>query len=194
MSITQLRRQPAAGSTFSGSLGDDDFAGGLQAGINHQMGMLVVGLEADLTFLTSKDTTNFTAVGVTHDFREDADYIGSVRGRIGAAMGNMMAYFTGGYAFGQFDHEFVQDCAGCANLRVEDGNSGDGYVLGGGAEIWLGTVMGLPMSAKVEYLHFDLEDSTLTSAGNATLVGSTTTFDNEVDQVRVGINIQLGGM
>ncbi len=182
------------GSAFSTSIGEDDFSGGFQAGINHQMGMLVVGLEADITFLTSKDNAEFFVAGVTHNFREDVDFVGTVRGRIGAAVANAMLYFTGGYAFGQVDHEFQQLAGGAAPLNVEDGNSGDGYALGGGAEIHLGTIMGLPMSAKIEYLHIDLEDTTLTSAGNAFSTPSTMNFDNEIDQVRVGINVQLGGM
>jgi len=180
----------------NGSFSTDGVGFGLQAGLNHQMGMLVVGVEADITWLNDKDTeTLLPGAGVQQTFREDIDYVGTIRGRIGAAiMNNAMAYFTGGYAFGQVDHEVEFTGPGLSPLRVDDGDSGSGYALGGGGEFQLGTIMGLPMSAKVEYLYIDLDDSTVTTPATAAFVATTTSFDNEIQQVRVGVNVQLGGM
>jgi outer membrane immunogenic protein len=181
--------------TFNSSLDTDGFAYGLQAGLNHQMGMLVVGVEADLMWMDEKDTVQFLpGLGITQDFRQNVDYVGTIRGRIGAAVANAMLYFTGGWAFGQVDNEIEFQGPGLSPLRVEDGDSGSGYTLGGGGEIHLGTVMGLPMSAKIEYLFIDLDDTTVTTPGTLAFVPTTTTFDNEIQTVRLGINVQLGGM
>ena len=181
--------------TFNSGLDTDDFAYGLQAGLNHQMGMLVVGVEADITWMNDTSSVTFLpGAGINQNYRQDVDYVGTIRGRIGAAINNAMLYFTGGYAFGQIDHEIDFTGPGLIPLSVDDGDSGSGYTLGGGAEIHLGTVMGLPMSAKVEYLYIDLDDSTVTTPGTASFVPTTTTFSNEVQQVRVGVNVQLGGM
>ena len=187
----------AVGSAFNGSLGESEASFGLQAGINHQMGLLVVGLEADLTFLTAKDSVDFDvpiAARQTYTVRDEVDYVGTVRGRIGASVANTVIYFTGGYAFGQVDHALEQRATGQAPSNAEEASSMGGYAIGGGGEMHLGTIMGLPMSAKVEYLHIDLEDSTLTSTGGAGFNASTVTFDHEINQVRVGVNVQLGGM
>lgn len=185
----------AVAPSFNSSLGDDDFVYGLGAGINHQMGILVVGLEADIAWMNDKDTVTFLpGAGIQQTFREDLDYVGTIRGRVGAAIANAMLYFTGGYAFGQVDHEIDFAGPGLSPLRVEDGSSVGGYTLGGGGEMSLGTIMGLPMSAKVEYLYIDLDDTTVSTPGTLAFVPTTTTFDNEIQQVRVGINVQLGGM
>jgi len=186
---------PAAGSAFNGGLGDDGIAYGLQAGINHQMGMLVVGLEADLTWMDDTSVAKFLpGGGIQQTFRQDVDYVGTIRGRIGAAINNAFLYFTGGYAFGQIDHEVQFQGAGLSTLTVDDGDSGSGYALGGGGEMSLGVVMGLPMSAKFEYLYIDLDDSTVTTPGTLAFVPTTSTFDNEIQQIRLGVNVQLGGM
>ena len=196
--LTHLSPAARAGSqVLNGSLGSNDFAGGLQAGINHQIGVLVVGVEADITFTTMKDDVDFFvpgAPGITNTFRDEVDYVGTVRGRVGTAVNNAVIYFTGGLGFGQIDHQIEQRATGLAPSNAEDASSGLGYALGGGGEMHLGTVMGLPMSAKVEYLYIDLEDSTLTSAGGPAFAPSTTNYSNQLNQVRVGVNVQLGGM
>ena len=100
-----------AGASFSdienedGDDSDAAFVGGLHVGYNWQKhGPWVFGLEGDVSFA------------------DDIDYLATIRGRLGYAVGPTLVYATGGAAF----------------LGVED-NSGDddtitGWVAGGGLE------------------------------------------------------------
>jgi outer membrane immunogenic protein len=83
---------------------DTVFIGGLHLGFNWQKhGAWVFGVEGDV------------------DFADDVDYVASLRGRIGYAMGSTLLYGTGGWAW-----------LGVADDTDEDNL--DGYVVGGGLE------------------------------------------------------------
>jgi len=188
-------RAPGApvGSAFDSSLSGDGFAGGAQVGFNHQIGMLVLGVEADITFPQSTDSVTFApAPGVSAEFQEEADFIGTVRGRVGAAVDNAFLYFTGGYAWGQFDRTIILNPS-FPTSSFDDTSTSSGYALGGGGELSLGTVMGAPMSAKVEYLYMDFGETTVATP-TAGFVATTTQFDTDIQQIRAGLNVQLGGL
>lgn len=93
---------------------------GGQLGVNVQRGNAVFGVETDLGWLNT-----------------DGDFhLGTVRGRVGIAMGNALVYGTGGYAY----------AGGCSGCFV------DGWVAGTGAEYKLGN--GLSLGA--EWQHVEL--------------------------------------
>jgi outer membrane immunogenic protein len=76
--------------------GDDDddtmFIGGFHIGYNWQKpSNVVIGLEGDV------------------DFADDIDYLASIRGRLGYAMGPTLLYATGGVAFLGVDDDFEDD-------------------------------------------------------------------------------------
>src|SRR6476659_855481 len=85
----------AAGSTapsqsFEGALL------GLQAGYNWQLGTVVLGAEADVSFGNIQDALrdgNFLG------YSGKIDTMGTVRGRLGYSFGNVMPYLTAGYAW-----------------------------------------------------------------------------------------------
>ncbi len=66
--------------------------GGAQVGYNWQIGQFVFGAEADLQGSGAEDT--FAA------YKFSNPWFGTVRGRAGYAMNNVLAYATGGLAYG----------------------------------------------------------------------------------------------
>jgi outer membrane immunogenic protein len=120
------------------------FAGGVQAGYNFQSGPLVIGLEGDLQLNGADDT--FAR------WKFSNPWFGTVRGRVGYAMNNLMVYGTGGLAFGGLRGE---------SLGVTETHTSAGWTIGAGAEFGLTQ----NWSAKVEYLYVDLSSSRFTITG-----------------------------
>lgn len=126
---------------------------GVQAGYNYQTSSsLVLGVEADVHFSTGKETALVNDCdSECTDVRTKANWMSSLRGRLGYAVGNAMIYATGGLAYGNPK----------SNWREEDGddlgqfdNDGweSGYVLGAGAEF----AVSPRMTARVQGLYYDL--------------------------------------
>ena len=123
-------------STVSNSGADPSgFAGGLQGGINWQNGQFVYGAETDLQLSGADDTSGFA--------RFSNPWFGTLRGRAGWAMNNILFYGTLGLAYG--------------GSRVEVGGLSEshsqfGWAAGAGMEVGLSN----NWSAKFEYLFVDL--------------------------------------
>mgnify|MGYP005835966871 CR=1 FL=1 len=91
----------------------DGFFGGGHIGLNRQNGNVVFGIEADINFgeldLGSASASSFALQqGDEPDFSAgstrasaDVDWYGTVRARLGLAHGPLLAYVTGGLAFGE---------------------------------------------------------------------------------------------
>lgn len=133
-----------------------DTSGGIvggTVGYNWQSGLVVLGLETDLSYAWIKgDTVGtdpfFGNCGASH-CESEIRALGTLRGRIGLAWQNLLPYVTGGLAY--------------ANVYGEEGNGGPGafgsgstwmagWTLGGGVEAKFAP----NWSAKVEYLYVDL--------------------------------------
>lgn len=158
----------AGGSSVGG------FVGGGQIGYNWQgIGSpLVLGLEADIQ---GADIDQSETIGaVTGTTRVKA--FGTVRGRIGYAFDRAMIYATGGWAYTRTSLDLTGPGG---SISSSDWSSG--WALGGGLEY---AFMG-PWSAKLEYLHVDSGDVTLTLAG----VPITGNYDLNV--VRAGLNYRF---
>jgi outer membrane immunogenic protein len=80
-----------------GGLADVGFLGGVQGGFNFQTDSWVFGVEADISAVDWDDS----AVSPIDDRKAtfDADFLASIRGRIGIAADTAMFYVTGGIAF-----------------------------------------------------------------------------------------------
>lgn len=117
-----------AGVAFDDDDGSDNvFAGGVQAGYNWQKhGPWVFGVEGDISFI------------------EDIDYLATIRGRVGYAVGNVLFYGTGGAAF-----LGVEDFFG-------DSETFTGWVAGFGADYKLTQ----NVSVGAEALYYDFEEDT----------------------------------
>jgi outer membrane immunogenic protein len=155
------------------------FAGGGQIGYNWQApNRFVFGVEADIQGANLKNTTNGTltvlGVPVAVNTTGKVDYFGTVRGRLGYAVGSWMPYFTGGWAYGG-----ASSSGTIGGIAFSGSNSRtDGWTLGGGVE-WM---FGANWIAGVEYLYISFPGSSITAAG---VTASTNDFTANVVRGRV---------
>ena len=110
-------------------------AGGGQVGYNWQSGQFVYGAETDLQISSADDTFA--------PWKFSNPWFGTLRGRVGYAMNNVLVYGTGGFAYGDLKGEL----AGLTETKTEFGWTLGAGMEGGRTPNW---------SAKVEYLYMDL--------------------------------------
>ncbi len=136
--------------------------GGGEAGYNWQTGPWVLGLEAnfDGSGLRGSRTAPCLpslcgAFGAS--YAQSLPWLGTLRPRVGYALGNWLLYATGGGALGQVD---TNATAAVGSFVATDNRSQTrgGWTLGGGVEVEL--MAG--WSAKIEYLYVDLGGRTTT--------------------------------
>ena len=155
------------------SLDNSGFIGGGQIGYNWQFGSIVAGIEADADYTGFRDRQTFVNAGLNNTFRQDLNYLGTVRGRLGYAMGptgSWMPYVTGGIAFGDIQNS-VTGFGSARDTKV-------GYVLGAGIEAALSG----PWTAKVEYQYVDL--------GNGPTVGGVGS-NFKANIIKAGLNYRF---
>ncbi|MCC7251546.1 outer membrane beta-barrel protein, partial [Hyphomicrobium sp.] len=140
---------------------------GGQVGYNFQFSNLVLGIEVDYAFGDLSETVRDGNYLVqTHEISG----LGSVRGRLGYAIGdNILPYVTGGWGWAKAS--LGQSCPNDARAVVSGYCSGvtatqggphnltdeqtiDGWVLGGGVEYRISD----NWSIKAEYLHYDFDE------------------------------------
>jgi opacity protein-like surface antigen len=167
--------------------------GGFQAGINHQIDRLVFGLEGDFSWSKINKKFNCFFFGdqiCTHE----AQWFGSIMGRLGLTHGPFLGYLKGGVAF---THDFVTDIATCAGSQpiiragiharcgvpFEGQQTRIGWGVGGGLEYLLTRHWSL--KAEYTYLNFGQRSITLWALDNDF-------FTEEIRQrmhlVKVGVN------
>jgi outer membrane immunogenic protein len=133
------------GSVSHSPVQPSGIAGGLEGGYNWQRGNFVYGLETDLN-LSGADAT-------VAPFEFSNPWFGTVRGRGGVAIGNVLVYGTAGFSYG----DLRADSAGLTESHAEVG-----WTAGAGVEVdfshrW---------SAKAEWLYLDLIDRSFAVSGN----------------------------
>jgi outer membrane immunogenic protein len=121
------------------------FAGGVQAGYNWQTGPWVFGVEGDIQATGADDTFA--------PWKFSNPWFGTVRGRAGYAVNNILFYGTAGVAFGEL--------RGLTFGGISESHSNAGWTGGVGAEFGLAQ----KWSAKIEYLYVDLADSQFVVTG-----------------------------
>jgi outer membrane immunogenic protein len=136
--------------------------GGGEAGYNWQTGPWVLGLEAN--FEGSGLSGSRTAPclpplcgAAAASYTQKMPWFGTLRPRVGYALGNWLFYATGGGALGQVDTNATAATGSFVATNNRSQTLG-GWTLGGGVEVEL--MAG--WSAKIEYLHVDLGDRTTT--------------------------------
>ena len=130
-----------AGNDPSGAMG------GIQGGYNWQIGQFVFGGETDLQMSDADD--RFAG------WKFSNPWFGTLRGRAGYAMNNILLYGTVGLAYGTLR---AQDLAS----GIEESRTTFGWAAGGGIEVALTG----NWSAKAEYLYVDLNDRSFNLTGN----------------------------
>jgi outer membrane immunogenic protein len=137
------------------------FTGGIQGGYNWQIGQFVYGFEADLQASAADDTFA--------NWKFYNPWFGTLRGRAGYAMNNVLLYATLGMAYG--GGKITQGA-------LSDSNTHIGWTVGAGIEVGLAP----NWSAKAEYLFVDLSDQRYVLFGN-------TGFEANI--LRFGVNYRF---
>ncbi len=190
----------AGGAADFGVSNDTD--GGMlggQIGFNYQFSNWVIGLEADLSWVdwdrgyTVGPLLAPGAVVIPGSFQTASggmDWFGTVRGRLGFAVNNLLVYATGGFAFGDTDNSVTTSfaAAGGGVFTATGGDTRAGWTVGGGFEWGFAP----NWSFKAEYLYYDLGDTTVTAISPVLPGTVTTSFDNDGHILRVGLNYRFG--
>jgi outer membrane immunogenic protein len=114
-------------------------AGGLQAGYNFQASQFVFGAETDLQFSGADD--------VFAPWKFSNPWFGTLRGRAGVAMNNILFYGTVGLAYGTLKAQSTL-------TGVTESKAHIGWAAGFGLEVGLTA----NWTARAEYLYVDLSD------------------------------------
>jgi len=149
----------AWGSVDNNQTMPSGFSGGAQVGYNWQTGPWVFGVEGDIQATGAEDTFA--------PWKFSNPWFGTLRGRAGYALNNILFYGTGGLAFGDLRGE---------TFGLSESHTNAGWTAGVGAEFGFAQ----NWSAKIEYLYVDLANSnfTITGASNGYRFGL----------VRAGVN------
>lgn len=122
------------------------FAGGIQGGYNWQISQFVFGLETDLQASGSDDTFA--------NWKFSNPWFGTLRGRAGYALNNVLFFGTLGMAYGGGKVEWA---------GFSESNTHVGWTAGAGIEVGLTQ----NWSVKAEYLYVDLSDQHYSLFGNS---------------------------
>jgi outer membrane immunogenic protein len=172
--------------------------GGGQIGYNWQFAPnWLLGVEADASGadLTSTVNTASTVGPAVVSWTDKIDAFGTVRGRLGYVVDNWLFYGTGGFAWADQQLTRVQTVAGplspALGLSISNSRTPTGWVAGAGVEWGFAP----RWTARVEYLHLDLDGTTWgfsTPIGPGGIAGTGVFAVNEsrlrIDTVRAGVN------
>jgi outer membrane immunogenic protein len=194
---------PLTGLAFTPSVfvSPSGVIGGAHVGVDYQIdkpgGGFVIGLEGsvDGTSLHSTATASFAALGGgSVSASTNTDIQGSIRGRFGIAWDRLLAYGTGGVAFGGFDTSYAISAPAFfgsnsfSNTRV-------GWTAGGGIDY--AVTNNWSVFAEYRYTSFGTVcDTGLASTAFATVPGLTRGFLNSTrtlneNQVQVGFSYKF---
>src|SRR4051812_29937135 len=132
------------GTTSNNPTDPHGIAGGVHGGYNWQTGQFVLGGEIDMTASTANDTFA--------PWKFSNPWFGTIRGRAGYGLNNILVYATGGFAFGGSHLEL----GGLAESQTHIG-----WTVGAGLEVGLTP----NWSARVEYLFVSLSEEPYVMTG-----------------------------
>jgi high affinity Mn2+ porin len=178
---TLIDANPAVGPTTSAPTFGSMY-GGFQAGYNYLLpSRLLLGVEADVSFPNFLENGLAAGLGTAEGtaVTDQVDYVATVRGRVGYAVGQWLVYATGGYAWSQAR---LGETPGL--LADEDRvlRTHTGWAAGMGAEV----AIAADWTAKLEYLYYHFGDVAGTFPSGTQYKSS---FD--LQTVRLGLNRQL---
>ncbi len=169
----------AWGSSTWDSTGSFDTSGGMvggTVGYNWQFAPWVFGLEGDIDWANIQGNTNVPGC-IAGGCSSENTWLGTARGRVGYAFDRWMPYVTGGAAFGDVQATHP-GATGQTSTQL-------GWTIGAGVEFAIVN----NLTAKVEYLHYDLGSFTCgLNCGNG-VVNDTVGFS--ADAVRGGLNLHF---
>ncbi len=176
---------PTGSATAGGTSPYGTPIGGLQAGYQHYLpSRLMLGVELDASFANYQD---FNQVLSQRDNRsgsadEQLEYLASLRGRVGYALGSWTPFATAGLAWASTRLARTDVTSG--NEDATAGRLRAGYVVGAGVDIGLDS----RWSARAEYLY-----TSLGLAGFA-FASAPARYDSLYDlhRFRIGLNYRFG--
>lgn len=175
----------------SSTIKTNGFIGGVHAGYNLQNGNIVYGIEGDFAWANGEGSQSSSGGGcvivqrvcrpfaTTTDVRAQLDWLASIRGRLGFAIGNALIYGTGGIAWAHSELKVVATGVGAGSWS--DSGTHTGWVAGGGAEFKLTP----NLSVRLEALHYRLGDVDFYVAGSGI------PLDLDVTAVRAGLTFHF---
>ena len=176
------------------------FIGGVQAGYNWQSGAFVMGVEADIDYVSAKARKTVTGVpynvsnvavvmvtpGVT--VASDLRWLATARLRAGFALDRALLYVTGGLALGDVRNSVAiyRSVSAPASYWGSNSDIRAGWTLGAGVEYAITN----NLSVKGEYLYYSLGKKTISVDPVAPVVGANfgAKFKNDGHIVRAGLN------
>jgi outer membrane immunogenic protein len=159
------------------------FAGG-QVGYNWQIGIWVLGVEADASWADLNGSA--PCPNPLARCASETNTLASVRARVGWATGAFLLYGTGGLGYASTEYSALR----IANGLPDPGSAGVytadrwGYTLGAGVEYGLTQ----NWSVKLEYLHYGF-DTEVAPTGTISVTPTATTL--RVDTVKLGVNYRF---
>ncbi len=147
----------------------DGFTGTAFAGANFQTGQLLLGMEADITGGDLKESKDWLTP-------LEINYVGTVRGRVGFSMGDMLLYATGGLAYSRMTarHSIPADSAREMFL---------GWTAGAGIDLHVNERWFI----RTEYLYTDLG----TESFDFSNIGHPHNVSVDGSMVRLGVGFQF---
>jgi outer membrane immunogenic protein len=198
--LTTFAPMVANGATPQANLGakHDGGFGGVQLGFNWQTGGFVYGVETDIQGADIGRTATTTTAGTANLLprastgRDHIDWFGTVRGRAGIALDQVLFFGTAGLAYGGVHtsaSSIVLPAGAGGVFTGTTANTRVGWAAGAGVE-W-GFAPG--WSVKGEYLHVDLGSSNVTILDPVNFPNASATyrFNHAFDSIRVGVNYKF---
>ena len=175
---------------------------GPQAGYNYQWTQWIFGVETDLDYAGLNDSKQggplssivpgTPLIGSFHNVSQNIDVLGTLRLRAGYALDHLLIFGTGGLGFGHVkDNAFTQLLAiPTTQFATSTSSWKAGWAAGAGAEYAFAD----NLSVKVEYLHFDLGDETITASPRAANPPFTVQdrIGTSGNVLRIGLNYRFG--
>jgi opacity protein-like surface antigen len=176
---------------------DAPIVGG-QIGLQHQFGLLVVGVEGGLssTYQTKygSDLCPRQTIAL-FNCNARLENVLTLGGRLGLSMGKWMPYLTGGYASARFDENLTNRSLAPVGFEiVRWGQSRDnGWYIGGGVDIAMahGWTIGL------DYKHFEFDDNNkiahaIVGGVWGPLPNDSARFESSADTLSIRVSWKLG--
>ena len=114
------------------------FTGGGQIGYDYQFGHFLLGLEADVNWRNATHDVIWTAPNGTDvtSYHSEQDWFGTVRSRFGFTLYNLLIYGTGGFLYGDIEHQVTENrvTVSGANRTVSASGVRPGWTAGAGIE------------------------------------------------------------
>lgn len=154
----------------------DGVLGGAQVGYNFQSGAWVFGAEADISASGIEGDTACPNPAFTCS--SEAQWLATVRGRVGYSFDNLLVYGTGGLGIGRFEMS-TDDGAGVSGSTDK---TDTGWVAGAGVEY----AFSPRWSVKAEYMYYDFGSSTYEVDG-----GLDVNVDQRFHTGKIGVNFKF---